>query len=183
MSRLDTLPDILEPGLRVVSVGLNPSIPSVERGYYFANPRNRFWKAMWASGILSADIAPGAEAQRWLLENRRIGFTDLVKRPTRGVKDLRGEDYAQGAPELLTKLLRYKPGIVWFHGKVAYGKFLSHAGMAAVGDGIDWGRQRLGIGRSIVFVTPNPSPANAAYSLAVIAGWYRKLWVEPEFKR
>jgi len=31
------------------------------------------------------------------------------------------------------------------------------------------------IGDARVFVTPNPSPANAAFSLAVLTDWYRKL--------
>jgi hypothetical protein len=39
------------------------------------------------------------------------------------------------------------------------------------------GPQRDCLGVSTVFVAPNPSPANAAYSLDVIAEWYRKLGV------
>ena len=37
-----TLPDLLEPGLTLVFVGLNPSEYSAREGHYFANPRNRF---------------------------------------------------------------------------------------------------------------------------------------------
>jgi len=37
-----TLPDHLAPGLDIVSIGINPSRYSVERGFYFARPGNRF---------------------------------------------------------------------------------------------------------------------------------------------
>ena len=49
---MKTLPDYLRPGLDIVSIGINPSLPSVREGYYFANPRNRFWRALNASGLL-----------------------------------------------------------------------------------------------------------------------------------
>ena len=41
--------------------------------------------------------------------------------------------------------------------------------------GIEWGEQPRRIGAARVFVTPNPSPANAAYSLDVLTDWYRQL--------
>ena len=37
------------------------------------------------------------------------------------------------------------------------------------------GRQNLTIGHSQVFVVPNPSPANAQYSLDDLVFWYREL--------
>ena len=46
------------------------------------------------------------------------------------------------------------------------------------------GLQAHPIGQSRTFVAPNPSPANAAYSLETIAGWYRKLGeLRDELKR
>ena len=39
------------------------------------------------------------------------------------------------------------------------------------------GLQKRSIGASWVFVTPNPSPANAAYSLDDLAEWYRRLGI------
>ncbi|MDX5333661.1 MAG: hypothetical protein LPK58_06405, partial [Gammaproteobacteria bacterium] len=63
--------------------------------------------------------------------------------------------------------------IVWFHGKVAWRQFLVHAGYAE--EAGDWGEQDVRIGGSRVFVSPNPSPANAQFSLAVITQAYREL--------
>ena len=173
MKQLKTLPDYLRPGLRIVSIGLNPSLPSVRDGFYFANPRNRFWRALNASGLIAAELAPGVDAMNTLLERYRIGFTDVVKRPTAGGHDLRAADYREWSPLLKDKLERYQPAIAWFHGKQAYAAYLRYG--EGVKPDIEWGRQSRCIGTSAVFVTPNPSPANAAYSLEVLTDWYRQL--------
>ena len=173
MKQLETLPDYLRPGLRLVSIGLNPSLPSVRDGFYFANPRNRFWRALNASGLIAAELVPGVDAMNTLLERYRIGFTDVVKRPTAGGHDLRAADYREWSPLLKDKLERYQPAIAWFHGKQAYAAYLRYG--EGVKPDIEWGRQPRCIGASAVFVTPNPSPANAAYSLEVLTDWYRQL--------
>jgi TDG/mug DNA glycosylase family protein len=41
-----TLPDLLRPGLRLVVVGINPSLYSVAVGHYYARPGNDFWR-LW----------------------------------------------------------------------------------------------------------------------------------------
>jgi TDG/mug DNA glycosylase family protein len=170
---LSTLPDYLCSGLRLVCIGLNPSLPSVRAGFYFANPRNRFWRAMQASELLNVEFEPGVDAMQVLLLQYRIGFTDVVKRPTAGAKDLKVADFREWAPQLRQKLLHYQPDIAWFHGKLAYGNYLRHG--EALGQDVDWGLQPHRIGRTRAFVTPNPSPANAAYSLEDLSAWYRRL--------
>lgn len=170
---MKTLPDVLAPGLRLLSIGLNPSLPSVAAGFYFANPRNRFWKALNASRLLSMPVAAGPAAMQILLERERVGFTDLVKRPTRGVADLRIQDYREGAPRLQEVITRVEPTIAWFHGKVAWKQFRRL--LSANDDSDDWGLQEVAIGGSRIFVSPNPSPANAAFSLGELVGWYNRL--------
>ena len=170
---MKTLPDYLCSGLRIVSIGLNPSLPSVRAGYYFANPRNRFWRALHSSGLLTETLEPGIAAMEVLLSRYRIGFTDVVKRPTAGAKDLRAADFRQWSPELKAKLLRYQPGIAWFQGKLAYANYLKYG--EGIRPEIDWGLQSHTIGRTRVFVTPNPSPANAVYSLDDLSRSYRQL--------
>jgi len=173
MKKPATLPDYLRPGLEIVSIGLNPSLPSVRDGFYFANPRNRFWRALNASGLVGEELVPGVAAMDILLACYRIGFTDVVKRPTAGGHDLRAADYREWSPVLQHKLEQFQPAIAWFHGKQAYANYLKY------GEGerpaIEWGKQSRRIGASRVFVTPNPSPANAAYSLDVLTDWYRQL--------
>ncbi|VAW74409.1 G:T/U mismatch-specific uracil/thymine DNA-glycosylase [hydrothermal vent metagenome] len=160
---MKTLADFVAPGLRILSVGLNPSLPSVEAGYPFANPRNRFWKALNASTLLSEPVEPCIDAMHQLLDRERIGFTDVVKRPTRGAADLRATDYREAAPQLRTLIESLEPRWVWFHGKLAWQHYLHHANTECEDDG--WGQQACLIGNSHIFVTPNPSPANAAFSL------------------
>ena len=170
---MQTLPDYLGGGLRLISIGLNPSLPSVRAGFYFANPRNRFWKALHGSRLLSAQYQPASGVEQQLVERESIGFTDLVKRPTRGAHELRAADYRAWAPVLEEKLHLHAPRCAWFHGKLAYRNFLRHSSL--VDHEVVGGAQPVRIGAAIIFVTPNPSPANAAYSLDDLIDWYDRL--------
>ena len=82
---MKSLPDYLTPGLKLLFVGITPSLHSSRAGHYYANPRNRFW------GVFnSAELIPirlNSEDDFRVLEFGG-GFTDIVKRPTPGVKDL-----------------------------------------------------------------------------------------------
>ena len=71
------------------------------------------------------------------------------------------------------RLLICQPLVVCFNGLTGYKNYLRHA--LGVKPEAELGAQARIIGGSRVFVTPNPSPANAAFSLDVIAGWYRQL--------
>ena len=173
ISDMQTLPDYLRGGLTVVSIGLNPSLPSVASGFYFANPRNRFWKALDGSGIVPVPLTPGEDTQEMLFHSHGFGFTDVVKRPSAGMAALRAADYREGAPVLRQKLLAHQPLIAWFHGKEAYRNYRKYTGEP--NEPLEWGEQPHKIGQGHVFVTPNPSPANAAFSLAVLIEWYIKL--------
>jgi TDG/mug DNA glycosylase family protein len=173
MQREHSLPDYLRPGLDIVSIGLNPSLPSVRQGYYFANPRNRFWRALNASGLVPVALEPGIEATELMFRRCGIGFTDVVKRPTAGGGELRAADYRAWAPVLKERLLEHAPAIAWFHGKQAFGNYLKYA--EALKPAIGWGEQDFTLGGCRFFVTPNPSPANAVFSLADLTAWYRQL--------
>ena len=167
---LATLPDHLREGLDLLFVGLNPSEYSAQVGHYFANPRNRFWAAFNLSGLVSRQVT--AEEDATLLDDG-IGFTDVAKRPTPMGSALRAADFRQWAPVLKEKVLKYNPKLVCFHGLMAYKAYLQH------GEGVkekpQLGFQERKIGVSAVFVVPNPSPANAKYSLSDLAEWYRQL--------
>ncbi|MFT5425681.1 MAG: TDG/mug DNA glycosylase family protein [Gammaproteobacteria bacterium] len=160
---METLPDYCRDGLFFMSIGLNPSPISVEAGFYFANPRNRFWKALNGSRLVEVPIEPEIEAIESLYEKHNIGFTDLVKKPTSMGNKLRVADYREGAPVLKEKLLQYQPQIAWFQGMGTYKNYLKHA--EGIKIDIPWGVQKHMIGKSHVFVTPNPSSANAAFSI------------------
>ncbi len=170
MEQPATLRDYLREGLDIVFVGLNPSRYSVEAGHYFANPRNRFWAALNRSSLVGRELSPEDDAS---LLDHGIGFTDVVKRPTPQASGLRAADYRRWAPALKGKLLQYQPLIACFHGITAYSAYLKYA--EGIGEKPALGRQQHKIGRTHVFVVPNPSPANAVYSVADLAGWYDRL--------
>ena len=121
---MNTLPDYLQHNLDIVLVGINPSLPSVEAGRYFASQRNRFWRALNRSGILAEPLDAALD---YTLPRHGIGMTDVVKRPTRSASELRAADYRRWAPVLKAKLERYSPLIVCFHGAVAYRNYLKYA--------------------------------------------------------
>lgn len=170
---METLPDYLRDGLFFVSIGLNPSPVSVQASYYFANPGNRFWKALSGSRLANVELEPGVVAMETLLTKYNIGFTDLVKKPTSMANALRVADYRQGAPVLKEKILRYQPGVAWFQGKVTYKNYLKYAEDLELE--INWGAQKHSIGKTLVFVTPNPSSANAPYSIDDLIKFYDEM--------
>ncbi|MEM7252654.1 MAG: mismatch-specific DNA-glycosylase [Pseudomonadota bacterium] len=178
------LPDYLCPNLALLSIGLNPSLPSVRSGVYFGNPRNRFWRALIEAEIVPLNCAATAltpSVLAALLSDRTLGFTDVVKRPTRGVRDLQSADYRRWVPVLCAKLVTYRPNIIWFHGRVAAQQFVRFASFHDESRPVDWppsvewGWQAWRYAGRDVFVSPNPSSANAAFSLQDLVHAYRPL--------
>jgi TDG/mug DNA glycosylase family protein len=168
-----TLPDWIAHDLDVLSIGINPSIYSVRAGFPFARPQNRFWKAFRAAGLARADFVPSAREMDRLLEEQRIGFTDVVKRATNRADELTAADYARDAPLLLEKLRRFKPRIAWLHGRTGFDGFARAIGSKLAFRAL--GQQDERVEGAVVFVTPNPSPANAHVSLEELTRWYREL--------
>ena len=72
---MHSLPDYLQPGLRLVFVGFNPSMRSAAVGHYYAGPGNLFWPLLYETGLLPEPLTY-AEDHRSL--EFGIGLTDLV---------------------------------------------------------------------------------------------------------
>lgn len=170
MKEFRTLPDYLDSGLDIVFVGLNPSQYSADVGHYFANPRNRFWTAFNLAGLVNRHFTPEEDADLLALG---IGLTDVVKRPTPRSIGLKADDYRRWSPLLKEKILCYRPRVVCFQGMMAYKAYLKY------GEGVtgnpELGLQDRKMGESTVFVVPNPSPANAKFSVDDLSSWYRRL--------
>ena len=167
---MGTLPDYLMEGLDIVFVGINPSEYSARVGHYFANPRNRFWKAFNRSGLVKLELSPELD---YTLPGDGIGLTDLVKRATGQASQLTSDDYRRGALALKEKLEHFRPLIVCFQGSTSYRQYVKYA--EGVRDKAGLGLQGYTIGRSRVFVIPNPSAANARFSVDELAQWYGEL--------
>lgn len=160
-------------------MGINPSVYSVQQGHYFARPINRFWPAFSRSRLSEAIRAAfgrerlGPADDATLLEFG-IGFTDVVKRPSRNVSELLPEDFRTGAPKLLAKLESCEPRIACFHGLMGYRPFVRH-GLGLKEVPRDLGMQPICLGETRVYVVPSPSPANAHFTPADQTLWYDRL--------
>lgn len=168
-----TLADFIAGDLAILSIGINPSLHAARAGFPFAFKRNRFWPALNASRLVNEIFEPGIAATEYLLQRYRIGFTDVVKRPTPGAGQLRAQDFADWAPVLAHKIMASKPTMLWFHGKLAVTGFCRSVLPAQ--KTFSWGYQGFSILGTPCFVSPNPSPANASYSLQDIVASYDEL--------
>ena len=82
-----------------------------------------------------------------------IGLTDLVKRPTRGVEELKREEFAEGRIMLAQKLEQYAPQVVAFNGVGTFENFAQRPCKP--------GLQKERLYGAQVFVLPSTSAKNA----------------------
>ena len=113
------LPDYLKPGLDLVFVGFNPSLRSAEIGHYYAGRGNQFWPFLFEAGLVARRLSPEEDLE--VLEFG-IGLTDMVKRATRGIGELRSLEYHKGLADVEQKLIKISPLTVCFNGKTGYCK-------------------------------------------------------------
>ncbi len=171
--RVLTVADHIGPGLDIVSIGINPSLYTVQHGFHYARPSNRFWPTFNAARIVPVELTPGKEAVELLLRVHRIGFTNIAERATARADELIEDDYLRGAKSLKNKLLKHRPLIAWFQGTSAFLKYLEHA--EGVKRKVQPGLQPETIGDTRVFVSPNPSGANPAANPKLLLPWYLEL--------
>lgn len=106
-----TLADLWPRELRAVIVGLNPAPPSVAAGHYYQGTLGlRQMKRLAAAGVF--ELADGETTFEEQALNAGVGFTDLVKRPTVGEKDLESTELALGRQLLADKLAIRRPAVV-----------------------------------------------------------------------
>jgi TDG/mug DNA glycosylase family protein len=161
------LPDYIQPGLKALFVGFNPSIRSGEVGHHFASPNNRFWKILHEAGLTPRKYTPIEDAA--LLE-LGYGLTNIVARPTRAAADVDTAEYAEGTELLIQKIKINLPRVVCFVGKGAY-QIYAHQRQA------DWGFQTSEVVPGVMdFVAPSSSGL-VRMSMEQIVGIYRSLSV------
>jgi TDG/mug DNA glycosylase family protein len=96
------------------------------------------------------------------------GVTAAVARPTVRASDLSNHEFHAAANGLERKMEHYRPRFLAFLGKPAFAA-LFHRGSVL------WGRQTMIFGGSEVWVLPNPSGLNRAFSLTQLVDAYRQL--------
>jgi TDG/mug DNA glycosylase family protein len=159
------LSEILAPGLSVVFCGLNPALTAARDGHNFSNPNNRFWRVLHLAGFTPRLLR--ADEERELLQYG-CGVTSAVSRPTKSASELKRNDYLGAAPALENKIRKFAPANLAFLGKAAYAAISLRAN-------IEWGRQPEEFAGAAVWLLPNPSGLNRAFSLTRLAEHYLEL--------
>jgi len=123
-----TLEDLLRPELRVLCIGINPALTSVERGHYYQGRSGQgFLARLRAVGLLP--VYDG----RWeddVAFELGIGQTDVVKRPTAKADAISAAEFAYGKRALSERLEGVLAELVIFTFKGAakklFGDFEGH---------------------------------------------------------
>jgi TDG/mug DNA glycosylase family protein len=94
---VETLRELLRPGLRVVVVGINPSPVSVAAGHYYQGKLGkRLWHRMQAAG-LATDLAVGREDEDAFSQG--VGFADIIRYPTANARTISSRDLQAALPD------------------------------------------------------------------------------------
>jgi|SRR5215203_1874010 len=171
------LTDRVEPGVKVLFVGINPGVKSAETGHHFAGPSNRFWKLLWESKLVPEPLTYREDTR---LPEFGLGITNLVPRPSPGIDTLKPREYVAGWTNLERKIDRYKPQVVALVGVTLWRAILPLLPMVdaerkRLANAKCPGLQRATIHGARVFVLPNPSGRNANFSYAEMLSAFRSL--------
>ena len=100
---VETLRELLRPGLRAVFVGINPAPDSVRAGHYYQGQLGRrFWQRLKDHGI-AGRLPPGREDETAFAAG--LGFADVVRQPTRRAEDLPPSLLRAGVSPLVDRLV------------------------------------------------------------------------------
>lgn len=159
------LADILSPGLSVLFCGLNPGMRAVKVGHHFDGQNNRFWQTLYLSGFTPKQLRPDEERS---LLSYGCGLTTLVERATAGASDIAIKEFSDSSHLLEEKIQEFSPKWVAFLGK---------DGFAAISGQRHphWGEQQETFGGAKVWLLPNPSGRNRAFTLGALVASYREL--------
>ena len=147
-------PPVCDEHSVVLILGSLPSVDSRAAGFYYMNPRNRFWKVM--SALLKEDfIGMGKEEKTAALKSRGVALYDVVlsceihRSADASIKNV---VYA----DVDSILERGKVKAIFLNGKKAYELFV----------------RAFPQHKDIATCLPSTSPANASSSLdALVAEW------------
>jgi TDG/mug DNA glycosylase family protein len=160
------LPDVISTSLNVLFCGINPGKRSAALGLHFANRTNRFWRVLHLAGFTDRQLEP--EEARLLLDYG-YGITSAVARPTVSATDLTRADYIAALPVFQRKIAKHRPRHLAFLGKPACSVFLNRRHIC-------WGFQQTTLAGSAIWVLPNPSGLNRAFTIGALTDAYRQLF-------
>jgi TDG/mug DNA glycosylase family protein len=100
----------------------------------------------------------------------QCGLTAVVERPTARADQLSAHEFIAAAADFEQKIVRYAPRFVAFLGKAAYCALSGQRNIA-------WGLQPKTFGNASVWILPNPSGRNRAFTLDQLVNAYRQLYL------
>lgn len=163
-AEVETLEDLLVPGLSGVVVGINPSPVSVAAGHYYQGRVGQtFFRRLSEARVLPK--GDGYEDDRAFAAG--LGFSDVVKRPTPRAADVTPEEMEHGRALLEAKLGEFEVPRVLFTFKGAAVTLLGEFD----GHGLRPGAPLAG---AEVFVMPGPYEAGDRVRAALtdLADWW-----------
>lgn len=166
----ETLPDLLAEDLDIIFCGINPALSAAQSGHHFSHRSNRFWRVLHLAGFTPHLI--DATLDHTILQHG-YGLTAAVERPTVQAGELAAQDFREAAEELERKIRQHRPRIVAFLGKPAFAAIFRKKS-------VDWGRQDVTFGGASVWVLPNPSGLNRAFTMNDLVPAYRELRMSSE---
>ena len=159
------IPDLVRPGLRVLLVGINPSLYSGWSGQHFARPGNRLWRTLHEAGFTDRRLDP-AETEAIL--EAGLGITNLVARATARADELTSDELRAGVGPLRRLVRRLQVPYVAMLGVSTY-RLAFDQRRAQVGP------QEETLEAARVWVLPNPSGLNAHYQQPALTAAYADL--------
>lgn len=159
------IPILIAKKLKVLFCGINPGLWSGATGHHFARPGNRFWPALHAGGFTPRVLKPWEEQE---LLTYGCGITNFVNRTTATAAELGDDELIEGAAKLVETCNTYQPAMLAILGIGAYRTGFSRKKAAL-------GLQAETIGRTKVWVLPNPSGLNAHQTPASLGRLFGEL--------
>ncbi|CCH44122.1 hypothetical protein BN7_3680 [Wickerhamomyces ciferrii] len=151
---LDPLPDLLDYNLKLVFCGFNPGIKSAEIGHRYGHKSNDFWKIIHEAGIVDTKLTP--EDDESMPKRFRIGFTELVMRPTKNIEEIPAIEMQHNVPRLINTINTYKPKVLCLVGRGIWDSISKHTNNSKTKK-FTWGLQDQKIFNCKCFVVPSTS--------------------------
>lgn len=168
-----TLPDLVQPGMRLLWVAISPGLWSVAVQAHFAHPANRFWPALHSGQIIDRPIrvSTGMTDQDCrYFTGLGMGIASLVPRAT-GPGGLTPADLRAGRKRLTDLVKLHEPQVVAICGIAGYQLASGRRGAVAPG------RQQERLQGAEIWAVPNPSVANPHVSILELGAAYRAVAV------
>jgi double-stranded uracil-DNA glycosylase len=166
-----TVEDLLGDDVRLLLVGINPSLWTAATGAHFSRPGNRFYPALARAGITDhiIDASDGmTDADRRQLTDRGIGITNIVARATATAAELGRDELRDGGRRLEALVERLGPTVVAVLGITAYRDAFGRPRATS-------GRQDMDLCGAELWVVPNPSGLNAHETVDSLAAAYAEV--------